>query len=257
MFVTGEELAMPKQKPMIIAHRGAKGMAPENTLAAFRLGLEQGCEGIELDVHLTADEEIVVCHDATLDRTTDGHGLICEQSLAQIQAYDAGAWFGEAYKGERIPTLREVFELVPEHIMINVEVKNAYEGRMERKLVEFLQAENRLDQVVISSFDHKCVRRIKQMEPQAKIGLLYQSKLLDPAAYARSFDVEVYSLHPYHQLLDEEDARKAVESGLYIYPYTANSESDLLRLASFGVSGIITDYPGRLHALLNDGTSLK
>ncbi|MFC5449832.1 glycerophosphodiester phosphodiesterase [Paenibacillus aestuarii] len=237
-------------KPMIIAHRGAKGMAPENTLASFQLGLSQGCEGIELDVQLTADEEIVVCHDMTLDRTTNGHGLIVEKTLTEIKTYDAGYWFGDEFKGEKIPTLDEVFDLVSENIMINVEVKHAYEGRMELKLIELLRRRNRLNQVIISSFDHKCIRRLKQMEPEARIGLLYQANLLDPVAYARSFDVEVYSLHPYYQLLDAEDVRKAKENNLYVYPYTANEEKDLLKLTEAGVSGIITDFPARLVSLL-------
>lgn len=224
-------------------------MAPENTLGAFQLGLDQGCEGIELDIHLTADGEIVVCHDLTLDRTTNGKGRIVEKKLSEIKTLDAGSWFGDEYKGETIPTLNEVMDLVPDSIMINVEIKYAYEGQIEHKLLDLLKQRSRLNNVVISSFDHKCVRRIKLLEPKAKIGLLYQSNLLDPTAYARSFDVDVYSLHPYYQLLDAVDVQKATESGLYVYPYTANAESDLLRLTQIGVSGIITDYPGRLGAL--------
>ncbi|MCY9662347.1 glycerophosphodiester phosphodiesterase [Paenibacillus chondroitinus] len=247
---------MLTNKPMNIAHRGAKGMAPENTLAAFQLALSQGCEGIELDVHLTADDHIVVCHDMTLDRTTTGKGTIAEKSLAEIKAYDAGLWFGDEFKGETVPTLDEVFDLVPGSIMINVEVKYAYEGRMERKLIEFLRRRDRLNHVIVSSFDHKCIRRIKQLEPETKIGLLYQAKLLDPTAYARSLDLEVYSLHPYFQMLDAEDVTKAKESGLYVYPYTANDEKDLLMLADYGVSGIITDFPGRLKTLLQDRNTL-
>jgi glycerophosphoryl diester phosphodiesterase len=241
---------MSAHKPTVIAHRGAKGMAPENTLAAFQLGMDQGCEGIELDVHISSDGEIIVCHDATLDRTTNGKGLICEKTLAEIKTYDAGSWYGEAFKGETVPTLGEVFDLVPESIMINVEVKMSYDGKMDRLLIDFLRKRGRLDNVVISSFDHKCVRRIKQIEPKAKIGLLYQTNLLDVVAYARSFDVDVYSLHPYHGWLDAEDVQKAVQSGLKVYPYTANEEKDLLRLTEIGVSGIITDYPSRLKTLL-------
>ncbi|SFL66260.1 glycerophosphoryl diester phosphodiesterase [Paenibacillus sp. 1_12] len=243
---------MPNHKPLIIAHRGSKGMAPENTLAAFQLGLNQGCEGIELDIHLTADGEIVVCHDLTLDRTTNGKGFIVEKSLSEIKTFDAGSWFGDSFKGETIPTLNEVFDLVPDTIMVNVEIKYAYGGQIEHKLLDLLHKRNRMDNVVISSFDHKCVRRVKLMEPAAKIGLLYQANLLDPIAYARSFDVDVYSLHPYFQHLDAEDVLKAVENGLYVYPYTANAESDLLHLTQIGVSGIITDFPGRLGALYKD-----
>lgn len=246
---------MSNHNPMIIAHRGAKGIAPENTLAAFQLGLDQGCQGIELDVQLTADEEIVVCHDLTLDRTTNGKGLIVEKSLAEIKTYDAGSWLGDSFLGETVPTLDEVFDLVPDSIMINIEIKYSYEGRMERKLVEFLRRRGRLNNVIVSSFDHKSIRRLKQLEPAAKIGLLYQNNLLDSTAYAQSFDVEVYSLHPYYPFLEAEDVRKAIENGYYVYPYTANEEKDLLQLTSFGVSGIITDFPGRLKALLDDRDS--
>jgi glycerophosphoryl diester phosphodiesterase len=242
---------MGVMRPMIIAHRGAKGMAPENTLAAFRLGLEQGCEGIELDIHLTADGEIVVCHDETLDRTTDGKGRIRDKTLQEIKKYDAGSWHSDAFRGEKVPTLGEVFDLIPDSIMVNVEVKQPYGGQIEDKLVDFLRRRDLLERVVVSSFDHKCVRRIKLLEPKTKIGLLYQSRLLDPAAYAQSFDVEVYSLHPYFRLIDAEDVAKAVSLGYRVYPYTANDEHDLQELIDYGVSGIITDYPGRLKALLS------
>jgi glycerophosphoryl diester phosphodiesterase len=242
---------MGVMRPMIIAHRGAKGMAPENTLAAFRLGLDQGCEGIELDIHLTADGEIVVCHDETLDRTTDGKGRIRDKTLQEIKKYDAGSWHSDAFRGEKVPTLGEVFDLIPESVMVNVEVKQPYGGQIEDKLVDFLRRRDLFERVVVSSFDHKCVRRIKLQEPKTKIGLLYQSRLLDPAAYAKSFDVEVYSLHPYYRMIDAEDAAKAVKLGYRVYPYTANDELDLRELIDIGVSGIITDYPGRLKALLS------
>ncbi|MFC9777031.1 glycerophosphodiester phosphodiesterase [Paenibacillus chitinolyticus] len=245
---------MTANKPMIIAHRGAKGMAPENTLGAFKLGLEQGCEGIELDVHLSADGELVVIHDHTLDRTTDRQGAIAEKTLAEIKEADAGSWYSEAYKGEKVPTLGEVFDLVPDSIMINVEIKAPGNG-MEQKLADFLNERGRIDNVVTSSFDHKCLRRLKLIEPKAKIGLLYANNLLDPTAYARSFDVEVYSLHPHYKAIDAEDVVKAVENGLQVYPYTANEIQDLKELTEKRVSGIITNYPGRLKDLLQDGAA--
>ncbi|TDF92354.1 glycerophosphodiester phosphodiesterase [Paenibacillus piri] len=241
---------MSVQKPMNIAHRGAKGMAPENTLAAFRLGLEQGCEGIELDIHLSADGELIVCHDATIDRTTHGKGAIRELTLSEIKSYDAGYWFGEQFRGETVPTLGEVFDLVPASIMINVEVKDHVDEQIERKLVDFLRERGRLDNVVISSFDHKCVRRIKLLEPNSKIGLLYAFNLVEPAAYACSFDVEVYSLHPHFKLVDSELVIKAGHHGIAVYPWTVNEERELLDVTALGVSGIITDFPGRLNDLL-------
>ncbi|MCS7463877.1 glycerophosphodiester phosphodiesterase [Paenibacillus doosanensis] len=241
---------MQTEKPIIIAHRGAKGMAPENTLGAFRLGVEQGCEAIELDVHLSADGEIIVCHDETLDRTTNGKGMICEKTLAEIKSLDAGSWHSEAYRGETVPTLGEVFDAVPGSLMINVEVKQSYDGNMDRKLVQFLRERDLFDRVVVSSFDHQCLHRIKVLEPKTKIGLLYQLRLYNPAAYAKTFGVDVYSLHPYHRLIDREEVEQAIRAGLHMYPYTANEEQDLKALIDWGVSGIITDYPGRLKDLL-------
>jgi len=238
------------RKPLIIAHRGAKGSAPENTLGSFRLAMEQGCDAIELDVHLSKDGEIIVCHDFTLDRTTNGAGFIGELTLAEIKRFDAGSWHSEAYRGETVPTLGEVFDLVPETIMINVEVKHHYDGRLEQKLVALLNECGRLDSVVVSSFDHKSLCRIKRLEPKTRIGLLYSAKLVDPTAYARSFDCEVYSLHPHFSFMDKEDVEKAVANGLAVFPWTANEENDLRKLVDYGVSGIITDYPGRLRALL-------
>ncbi|GKS11576.1 glycerophosphoryl diester phosphodiesterase [Paenibacillus chitinolyticus] len=245
---------MTANKPMIIAHRGAKGMSPENTLGAFKLGLEQGCEGIELDVHLSADGELVVIHDHTLDRTTDRQGAIAEKTLAEIKEADAGSWYSEAYKGEKVPTLAEVFDLVPASVMINIEIKAPGNG-MEQKLADFLSERGRIDNVVTSSFDHKSVRRLKLIEPKAKIGLLYANNLLDPTAYARSFDVEVYSLHPHFRAIDAEDVAKAVENGLKVYPYTANEVHDFKELNEKGVSGIITDFPGRLKEWLQGGAA--
>jgi glycerophosphoryl diester phosphodiesterase len=242
---------MTASRPLIIGHRGAAGEAPENTLASFALALRQGADGIELDVHPTKDGRIAVCHDPTLDRTTTGKGWIYQQTYDEIRQADAGSWFGERYAGERVPLLDEVFDLVPPGILINVEVKHAYEGLMEQALLDFLRARGRFEDVVISSFDHKCAVRIKRAEPRAQIGLLYTANLVSHAGYARSLGADVLSLHPYHQLIGAEDVAEARRHGLKTYPYTANSEDDLRRLIDAGVSGIITDYPARLKALLS------
>ncbi|WP_308423104.1 glycerophosphodiester phosphodiesterase [Paenibacillus marchantiophytorum] len=242
---------MHKQKPLVIGHRGAAGEAPENTLASFALALEQGADGIELDVHLTKDNEIVVCHDATLDRTTNGAGWIVEKNWEELRSLDAGMWYSEAYIGERVPLLREVFDLVPRGHLINVEVKHAYEGRMEKALLAFLQASGRMEDVVISSFDHKVIRRLKVAEPEVKVGLLYTANLIDHAGYAEQIGVDVYSLHPYHHLIGDEDVKAASAANVKTYPYTVNELRDYKQLISFGVSGIITDYPGRLRKLLD------
>lgn len=242
---------MHTPKPIIIGHRGAAGEAPENTLASFVLALSQGAQAIELDVHITKDGEIVVCHDGTLDRTTNGSGLICDKPWADIQKLDAGAWFSEKFRGERIPLLSEVFDVVPKGTLINVEVKHAYEGRMEKALLAFFREVNRYEDVVVSSFDHKVIQRLKRTEPALKVGLLYAANLIDHAGYAKLLEVEVYSLHPHYHSMDETDIASATAAGLAVYPYTVNELSDYQRLTNAGVTGIITDFPGRLKAFLH------
>lgn len=241
---------MTLSRPLIIGHRGAAGEAPENTLASFALALEQGADGIEFDVHLTKDGRIAVCHDPTLDRMTTGRGWIYQMTYDEILRADAGSRFDERFAGERVPLLDEVFDLIPPGKLINVEVKHAYEGHMEKALLDFLRARGRFEDVVISSFDHKCAVRMKQAEPRAEIGLLYTANLVSHAGYARSLDARVLSLHPHHQLFGAEDAAEARRQGLRTYPYTANDEADLRRLIDAGVSGIITDFPARLKAML-------
>lgn len=242
---------MNTPKPIIIGHRGAAGEAPENTLASFALALEQGAQAIELDVHVTKDGEIVVCHDGTLDRTTNGSGHICNNNLQDIQMLDAGAWFSEKFKGQRIPLLSEVFDLVPRGTLINMEVKHTYEGRMEKELLAFLRKSKRYEDVVVSSFNHKVVQRLKRSEPELKVGLLFAANLIDHAGYAKLLEVEVYSLHPHYHLVDREDVALASAAGIAVYPYTVNEVSDYKMMIEAGVTGIITDYPGRLRAYLN------
>lgn len=243
-------LNMNTPKPIIIGHRGAAGEAPENTLASFALALEQGAQAIELDVHITKDGEIVVCHDGTLDRTTNGSGLICDHNWKDIQKLDAGSWFSQKFKGERISLLSEVFDLVPRGTLINVEVKHAYEGRMEKELLAFLREAKRYEDVVVSSFDHKFIQRLKRAEPELKVGLLYSANFIDHTAYAKLLEVEVFSLHPHNQFIGLDDIVLATAAGIAVYPFTVNEVSDYKRMIEAGVTGIITDYPGRLRAYL-------
>jgi len=240
---------MLANNPLIIAHRGCSSEAPENTLSAFKLALEQGCDAIELDVHLSGDGEIIVCHDDTLDRTSDGSGVIHEMTVQEIKQVDAGSWFNPRYAGERIPLLQEVFELVPPNIMINVEAKGLHGDAGERRLLQLLRDTNRVSSVVISSFDHQLLKRLKQREPNVRIGLLYDNELHHNQA--EQLGVSVYSLHPYHVSIDTATVAVAVDHGLQVYPWTINSVQDMQKAIKQGVSGIITDYPGRLRDLFH------
>lgn len=239
-----------RRRPLVIAHRGAAGEAPENTIGAFRLALEQGCDAIELDIHLSADGELIVCHDYTIDRTTTGSGKIREMTVKELKQVDAGRKFHEKYAGERIPLLEEVFDLVPAEIMINVEIKHAYDDQVPPRLVELMAKKNRLHNVVVSSFDHKCLYRVKQIAPEAKIGLLYLSNFVSHRAVAETVGLPVYSLHPHYKFIDRENIEDAVAHGLQVYPYTIDNEAEMRQAISDGVTGIITDYPGKLRRLL-------
>ncbi|SDD82386.1 glycerophosphoryl diester phosphodiesterase [Paenibacillus sp. UNCCL117] len=241
---------MSQQRTMIIAHRGAAGEAPENTISAFKLGLEQGCEGIELDVHLSKDGEIVVIHDSTINRTTHSKGAVNELTVAELKQADAGLWFHEQYAGERIPLLEEVFELVPPEVMINVEIKGSYGYRLEPALAALMRRMDRVHNVVVSSFDFKSLQALKLHEPEAKLGLLYDLSVARHADMTKLISSPVYSLHPSFRRLDKADVRDAVESGLQVYAYTINDEDKMRQAIEYGVSGIITDYPGRLKGLL-------
>lgn len=241
--------------PLVIAHRGASGEAPENTLAAFQLALEQGCDAIELDIHLSADGQLIVCHDDDIRRTTSGEGLIGKMTADELKQFDAGIKFHETYAGETIPLLDEVFDLVPDHIVINVEIKNIpmYYSGIENKLLELLVKRQRLNSVVVSSFDHRHIEKLKRMNSDVQVGLLYHARLAHHRKYAESLAVPIYSLHPNFETLDEADVHDANEHGLNIYPFTVNREEDMKKLIEWGISGLITDYPGKLRALLSQG----
>ena len=172
----------------------------------------------------------------------------------EIRKADAGAWFGEDFRGEKIPYLEEVYDLVPTGVMINVEVKQSYNGHIEPVLLEFLLRSGRMADTVVSSFDHKLLVRLKKQEPSLRIGLLYEADLNDHAGYAATLGIEVFSLHPQHRLIGADDVAAAMNHGLAVYPYTANREEDLRVLIRSGVSGIITDYPARLADILQNET---
>lgn len=236
--------------PIVIAHRGASGEAPENTIGAFRLGLEQGCDGFELDVHLSKDGEIVVIHDFTVNRTTDGQGDVKDMLLSELRELDAGKWFSDAFSGERIPTLKEVFDLSPPELMINVEMKGGIGSGLEEALAELLRQSNRLGTVIVSSFDYKGLANLKRIEPSVKIGLLYDLRMAYHWKLPAVAGCEVYSLHPGLRRIDAEDVKAVQEQGLSVFPWTVNEEEKLLQAISYGVNGIITDYPGRLRTIL-------
>lgn len=239
-------------RPLIIAHRGASGEAPENTLAAFQLAMDQGCDAIELDIHLSADGNIIVCHDSTINRTTSGTGHISDMTLEELKGVDAGSWYSEKYAGEQIPLLEEVFDMIPNEMMIHVEIKDPRQHLIVPKLSELLKKNNRLNTVVALSFHHKSLLRLKQIEQEVKISPLYRADFVDHRIVAESLGVPVYSIHPNFRFIHREDILEALNENLQVYLCTINDEKNMKLAMESGASGILTDFPKRLQQVLKE-----
>lgn len=230
---------MNLQKPAIFAHRGASLSAPENTLTSFRLALEQRANGIELDVHLTADQEVVVIHDADLSRTTNGQGLVHEHSLSELKQLDAG-------QGESIPTLEEVFKLIGNQLIINIELKSFTRStkHLPERVLDLVQHYGLLDNVILSSFDPKLLSHSKHLNPQVRIGLLYPSGT--PWQLLKGIFTPLlkpYSLHPHFSAVTSHLLYLAKKRNRRVFAWTVNQPEDMKRLFELGIDGIITDDP--------------
>jgi len=233
-------------RPTIFAHRGASAHAPENTLAAFELALAQGAEGIELDAKLSADGHAVVIHDATVDRTTDGHGRVKDMSLADLRSLGAGLFFAEKYRGEKVPTLEEVFEALGKRIFINVELTN-YNTPGDHlvesvcMLVKKFELQKR---VLFSSFFASNLSKARGLLPEVPRGLLAFNGLL--GAWARSFGFafgRYQALHPNLKDVTPQQVQRVHRLERRVHVWTVNAAEDMRRLFDWGVDAIFTDDP--------------
>ncbi|SEN07769.1 glycerophosphodiester phosphodiesterase [Lihuaxuella thermophila] len=235
----------------ICAHRGCSAVAPENTLAAFQMAIESGADGIELDVHLTRDGEIVVLHDETVDRTSDGTGWVKDLELSEIKRLDSGRWFSEKYRGETIPTLSEVLELVREtNLWINIELKNniVIYPRMEELVVEAVERYGLQDRVILSSFNHHSLRHLKLYRPGLELAALFGAGLYEPWVYAEHLGVD--AIHPYYPAVTDEMIAGCHARGIRVRPYTVDDRKQMERLISANADAIITNFPHRLRELV-------
>ncbi len=226
----------------VIAHRGASAHAPENTLAAFALAVEMQADMVELDVHLCKDGQLVVIHDATLDRTTSGSGNVAEHTLAQLRQLDAGGWFDRKFGRERIPTLSEALETVGGECGVNVEIKYAsrYPG-IARAVVDALRETGRPPtDFIVSAFEHDVLDEIKALSPQLPVAPLF-------SAFPNAADsLKGEYLHPAHKIVDEDVVRRAEGKGQRVNAWTVNDDEGYRRMIDSGVYGIITDRPDAL-----------
>lgn len=242
-------------RPIVFAHRGASAHAPENTLAAFELAARQGAPAIELDAKLSADGQVIVMHDARVDRTTDGKGRVCDLSLTALRELDAGSWFSEQYRGECIPTLGEVFETLGKRLFINVELTNYTTPRdaLVEKVTELVKAFGLQSQVIFSSFlPHNLVQASKRL-PEVPRGLLASPRLM--GMWARSFGFafgDYQALHPFVGDVTLQQIARVHRLRRRIHVWTVNAESDLRRLFAWGVDGVFTDDPALALRLLQE-----
>ncbi|MDR0285669.1 MAG: glycerophosphodiester phosphodiesterase [Propionibacteriaceae bacterium] len=231
----------------VFAHRGASGYAPENTLAAFRLASDLGADGVELDVQLSKDGEVVVLHDETVDRTTNGTGWVKDLTLRELQALDASLG-NETYPGATIPTLDEVFDaLADSPLTINIEIKDsrvAYPGLAE-KVLAMIDERDWEYRVTISSFNHMTLAHIRQIGSLVYTGVLFDDILFEPWNYAHQ--LWATALHPPLEYVDSVAnlLREAHNSLLEINVWTVNEVADIDRMLTRRVDGIITNYPDR------------
>lgn len=233
-------------RPLVFAHRGARDIAPENTLAAFQAALDVGADGIELDVCRCASGEIVVIHDDSVDRTTNSSGSVATIKLAALKALDAGAWFDARFAGETIPTLREVFEFVNGRMLMNIEIKGrALRGdSIESEIAELVRHFGMDDRVILSSFNPAALVRARQAAPHLPRGMLFARPY--PAALSIAWMrpwVRPQALHPHFSEVTPAWLARARRRGYRVNPWTINEEADLWRLAQMGVDSLITDHP--------------
>lgn len=229
--------------PTIIGHRGIPHLAPENTMSSFKLALGKGADGLETDVQLTRDGELVLIHDELLERTTNGAGLVAAHTLKELRDLDAGGWFSPEFRGEKIPTLREFLEFVTgRDILVNIEIKSGvvlYPG-IEQKLIDMLREYGVTKNVVLSSFNHYSLVACKEIDGAIKTGILYMCGMVDPWVYAKSINAD--ALHPLFYSVRPETIGGMKDSGLLINPYTVDAPRDMKNMIGLGVDGIITNY---------------
>jgi len=232
----------------VIAHRGISAKAPENTLAAFSLATKSnGIDMVELDVRLSSDEQVIVLHDRTLQRTSTGNGAARNYSYAEIAQFNAGSWFHRSFSRERIPTLRSVLELVKGKRWVNIELKSDFlhkeqRGVLEEKVLQVVRECGMLQQVMFSSFDHHLIANLKRMNAVSITGVLYNlyrdfGRM--PSKIAGRTDASVFVCAK--QELRKGMIQDAHDNGIAVYIYTLNFVQDVQKMLDFGVDGILSD----------------
>ena len=239
-------------KVLNFGHRGASGDAPENTIPSFQKAMELGADGIELDVMFSRDRELVVIHDYSVDRTTDGIGEVKNLTMDELRQLDAGAWFSADYSGTVIPTLAEVIEALDEDVLINIEIKSEspFSDGLEKAVVDLIARYDLYGRTIVSSFNPISLIRVKRADSRIGTGLIYSPDL--PSFLSKGMLIPITkpdALHPRYDMVDEDYVARAHAKGYRISAWTVNEVEEMERLIELGVDGIITNYPGALEEL--------
>lgn len=238
-----------------IAHRGASGHAPENTMAAFRRAVELGAHFIETDLQITRDAQVVAIHDSTLDRTTNAKGQVHLRTLEEIRALDAGSWFdgrgARSFSGEHVPTLAEILAFAKEHDLIfYLEIKSGPAWGVEHAVVAALRDLNASARVVILSFDPASLDAVRRLDATMMMGYLCEHPSTD--LVERTVRAGARQLVARGDLITSAVVDKAHHAGLQVVAWTVNEPDQMRHLIGTGLDGIITDYPDRLFAVLRE-----
>jgi glycerophosphoryl diester phosphodiesterase len=235
----------------IYAHRGARGYAPENTMSAFRQALICKADGIELDVQLTKDHQLIICHDHTIDRTSNGYGWIKDLTLTELRALDFGSWFAPSFANETIPTFQEFFTwYITTPLLLNIEIKNGpvvYEG-IEEELITIMNNSvpkdfNLYNRLIISSFYHPSLVKIKKLDQRFKTGVLFDDRPVDVLSLIEQTNADY--LHPHWHYLEKEWIETAHKAGIGVNSYTINTQEEFDFAYATHIDGLFSDYPDR------------
>ncbi|GAB6137522.1 glycerophosphodiester phosphodiesterase [Halanaerobaculum tunisiense] len=226
-----------------IGHRGAGALAPENTLVSFRQAIKTGVDLIELDIQLTKDNQLVVFHDANLERITGADLRIKDLTLAQLKQYDIGSWFAERFRGERIPTLQEVIQLVKGKVQLNIELKPGvdYPQLVIKKLLRLLIREDFKSEVLISSFNHRLLQKVKEFDATLQTAILVASLPVKPVKMIKWARAD--GIHSHYLAVTKELVTEVQRKGYFINTWTVNKRQVIKDLQHKEVDGIITDDP--------------